>query len=432
MGQTRWLVIEQIIILIILFLLSIFAGNFFGGTSLVFIFSLLGYIFWHAAEFIKLYGWMIKGRNGPVPDGRGPWFTITEELFRWRKRYKKNRKELISVISEFRTSTEALSDAVVVLDSASNIVWSNKASTELLGINRKRDLSQRITNLIRFPKFIDYIELADFSEPLVINSPANPLKVLSLQFTPYLQGQKLLVCRDVTRLHLLEKVRRDFVTNVSHEMRTPLTVINGYLEVMDSMQKFDPETTKQIIKEMVVQGHRMKNIVDELLYLSKMELGIKTKAEEPLQMESLLAQLKQEAEALSAEQNHIIEVEVLSNKGILGSFNDIHKIFSNLVFNAVRYTPAKGKISIQWKNQGETSTFSVTDSGVGIAEEDIPRLTERFFRGDRGRDRDEGGTGLGLAIVKHTLERYQATLLIESELDQGSTFSCHFSKDWLE
>ncbi len=432
MAQTRWLITQQITVLVILYIISWFVGNFIGYTSLIYICFLFGYIFWHATEFIKLYGWMLKRRNGPVPDGKGPWFTITEELFRWRKKNKKNRKELLSVINEFRISTEALAEAVVVLDNSSNIIWCNKASKELLGLHRKRDLKQRITNLIRFPKFIDYLENSNFTEPLIFHSPVNPALILSLKFTPYLHGQKLLVCRDVTRLHLLEKVRRDFVTNVSHEMRTPLTVINGYLEVMESMQKFDPIPTTKIVKEMAIQGHRMKNIVDELLYLSKMELGIKNKAETPLEMNSLLSQLKQEAQALSADQNHKIEIEISSEKGILGSFNDIHKIFSNLVFNAIRYTPAKGQINIKWTSDGDDAIFSVSDTGIGIAKEDIPRLTERFFRSDRGRDRDEGGTGLGLAIVKHTLELYQASLKIESELDQGSTFSCHFSKDWLQ
>ncbi len=432
MSDLHWILGKQLIILAGILLLSWLVGLFTGYVTVVMLISLLVFILWHAFQFIKLFRWLHGSRKGVVPEGSGPWYPISDELYKWRKKSRKNRKKLLSVINEFRTSTEALADAVVVLDNSSNIIWSNQASEELLGISRKKDLSQRITHLLRLPKFIQFLEAGDFSESLIIPSPINPDKTLSIQITPYLQGQKLLVCRDISQLQQLERVRQDFVSNVSHELRTPLTVVSGYLEVLESLTDFSNEQVGKMIAEMSLQSHRMKNIVNELLYLAKMEHGLKTKTDHPLDMPALLSQLKQEAIALSAEKSHHIELAIDCDKGLLASFEDIHKVFSNLVFNAVRYTPEKGKITITWYCNHEGAIFSVTDTGVGISAEDIPRLTERFYRVDRGRARDEGGTGLGLAIVKHTLERYQARLAIKSELDEGSTFSCYFNADWLQ
>lgn len=432
MSELRWVIGKQLSLLGILLLLSFIVGYISGFIAPVMVITLLLFIFWHVRQYIKLYLWLRSSKKESVPEGAGPWYPISEELFKWRKKSRKTRKKLLSVINEFRMSTEALADAVVILDHSENIIWSNKASLELLGISRNRDRSNKITHLIRTPKFVEFLEKGDFNKQLTFVSPVNSEITLSLQITSYLKGQKLLVCRNISELHKLEIVRQDFVSNVSHELRTPLTVISGYLEVLSSMSEIKPEQSQKMLSEMTIQSHRMKDIVNELLYLARLEQGLKEKTDSPLEMPVLLAQIKQEAEALSGNKNHIIHLEMECDKGLLASFQDIYKVFSNLVFNAVRYTPANGSINISWICNKDSAIFSVTDTGVGIASEDIPRLTERFYRVDRGRARDMGGTGLGLAIVKHTLERYQAKLDIKSVLDEGSTFSCHFNTDWLK
>ncbi len=432
MSELNRVLIKQFVILVLLIIVALIIGSILGYIEVFIIISLLGFIGWHANQFFKLFSWLQDSRKGVVPEGLGPWYPISDELYKWRKNSRKSRKKLLSVISEFRMSTEALADAVINLDKNGTILWSNKSSQELLGISRKIDLSQRITHLIRDPKFIQFLDNEDFSESLILSSPVNSAKTLSIQITPYLQGQKLLVCRDISQLQKLETVRQDFVSNVSHELRTPLTVVTGYLEVLESMPQLDPKKTRTMILEMSQQSHRMKNIVDELLYLAKMEQGFKEKTDSALDMNQLFLNLKQEASILSGDQFHEIRIDCQCELGLLANYQDIHKIFSNLVFNAVRYTPAKGTITIKWSCNQQAAIFSVQDSGLGISAEDIPRLTERFYRVDKGRARDAGGTGLGLAIVKHALERYQAELVIESELDKGSCFSCHFAIEWVK
>jgi len=432
MSEMKTLLGKQIILLFFIVAFAWLVGYLLNAISLVIILSLLLFLFWHAIQFKKLFYWLINRSNVDIPDHIGPWYPIFEYLYRWRKKTKQNKKELLSVINEFRMSTEALADAVVVLGYANSIIWCNRASRKLMGLNRSKDTSKRIGQLIRMPKFIQFLEKGNFEDALTIQSPINAEIILNIQITPYLKSQKLLVCRDVSEIHKLERIRQDFVSNVSHELRTPLTVINGYLEVLDQNTSVSPQQLKQMIHEMTSQSNRMQHIVDELLYLAKMEHGLKQKSLQAIDMHAMLAQLKQEAEALSGDKKHQISVTINAEESLLASFNDIHKIFSNLVFNAVRYTPEGGKIDLNWYVKDKKGCFSVSDTGLGISSEDIPRITERFYRVDRGRDRDCGGTGLGLSIVKHTLEGYQAKLIVKSELDVGSQFTCCFKKDWLQ
>ncbi len=432
MSQFRWEVGKQLSILVVLLFLFWFIGIAFDFVVPMIILVFSSFIFWHGRQFFILYNWLLSGRKQPVPEGIGPWYPVSEELHRWRLDSRQNKKHLLSVINEFRMSTDALADAVVLLDPNASIIWCNKASYPLLGFSKKKDVGTRITHLLRHPEFIKYLDENDFSEALTIVSPISHEMWISLQITPYLQGQKLLVARDITRLYRLEQVRQDFVANVSHELRTPLTVINGYLEILEDKNEIDMQQFRPIIVQMLAQGKRMKHIVEELLFLARMEKGLQIKSQNSIDMPLLLSQLKQEAQALSATQNHQIELKIESHKGLYANEQEIHKIFCNLVFNAVRYTDPNKKIIIRWFTDPQGGHFSVIDEGIGIAAQDISRLTERFYRVDQGRARDEGGTGLGLAIVKHTLERYRAILEITSELNVGSTFSCHFPSDWVE
>lgn len=428
-GETRWMVGQQWIILLSLVASGYVLGSLFGAGLEVVVVALLGYFFWHFWQFIKLYDWLTDGRKKPVPEASGPWYRIFDELYQWRRRARKDRKRFLAIIEEFRTSTEALSDAIVILSSDNAIMWANQAAKVLLGIDRRYDVGTRITHLIRTPAFVQYMQCEVFTEPFEMAAPAQPDKHLSIQITPYLQGQKLVVARDMTRLKRLEKIRQDFVANVSHELRTPLTVLTGYLELLSSNESLTSEQMAQVVHQMTLQSKRMQAIVEDLLHLARLEKSGAARPTPAWDIAGLLAQIKQEAQALS-DGRHQIDFVVEGPTLVTIEERDAYKIFSNFVSNAVRYTPEGGVVEIIWK-AGDDIRFSVRDTGPGIAQADIPRLTERFFRVDDGRSRETGGTGLGLAIVKHTLERYDGRLLIDSKLGQGSTFTAVFDKRWL-
>jgi len=429
MSPIRFEVSKQLSILATILVLSWLLGTLLNLLTLTMVSALCGYIYWHGRQFILLYSWLLSGRKSSINEGLGPWYPITEAIYHWHSDTKKNKKKLLSVINEFRLSTDALYEAVVLIDIQSAIVWSNKSSKALLGFHKKKDVGTRITHLMRHPKFIQYWDNENFTDPLLLPSPISTDLWLSIQITPYSAGQKLLVARNVTRLNRLEQIRQDFVSNVSHELRSPLTVINGYLETLDGIDNITPKQLSHVVQQMLSQGKRMKHIVDELLYLARIENTQQPITTKKIAMNTLLASLKQEAQALSGESMHQISVHIQSNKSLLIHEKDAYKIFSNLVFNAVRYTSPGKCIDIKWEVKKDGGYFSVSDEGIGIAAQDISRLTERFYRVDPGRSRDAGGTGLGLAIVKHSLERYLSSLVITSELEKGSTFTCHFPKD---
>jgi two-component system phosphate regulon sensor histidine kinase PhoR len=280
---------------------------------------------------------------------------------------------------------------------------------------------------VRTPEFARYLQVGEYAEPLELFSPANPEFWLSIQIIPFGDSQKLVIARDVTRLQRLEQMRRTFVANVSHELRTPLTVLAGYVETLAQMSRFDRAELHKHLAIMQEQSIRMQRLVDDLLTLSRLETAPPRRHEEVVDVPSLLASLREQAELISGEAHHHITLDGEPGLNLLGSREELQSAFSNLVNNAVRYTPPGGEIHLSWHSDGERARFSVTDSGEGIAPEHIPHLTERFYRVDTARSRASGGTGLGLSIVKHVLLRHDATLAVESELGRGSTFSCVFA-----
>jgi two-component system phosphate regulon sensor histidine kinase PhoR len=338
-----------------------------------------------------------------------------------RKRFHKQR--LIQLFRELRRSTAAMPDGVIILNATREIVWFNRTAGRLLNLRRKVDLGLRIDNLIRAPDFIRYLAQADFSEPVFITWPTGGELNLSIQMIPYGDQQMMLV-RDVTRQTRLEAMRRDFVANASHELRSPLTVISGYLDAMGEEGALDPSWAGPI-GEMRRQAQRMNAIVHDLLELSKLESADKEAGEELVDVGGMLALLRKEVLALPSHPKDLV-LKLDSTAKLLGEEAEIHSAFSNLVANAVKYTPPEGMIEIRWWTDDAGGHFSVRDTGIGIAAEHIPRLTERFYRVDPGRARQHGGSGLGLAIVKHALQRHGARLEIESEEGRGSTFTCHF------
>jgi two-component system phosphate regulon sensor histidine kinase PhoR len=314
----------------------------------------------------------------------------------------------------------------VILSTDDTIEWANPTSAQLLGLYYPRDGGIRMGNLIRSPEFAHYLSAGAYAEPMELTSPADPEKTVALSIIPFGQAQKLLIARDITRLHRLEQMRRTFVANVSHELRTPLTVLAGYVETLRDMGELPATGLEKHIQTMHEQAARMQRLVDDLLTLSKLETAPPARRDETVDVPALLAGLKEQAEILSGEQRHVITLAATRGLHLTGTREELHSAFSNLINNAVRYTPAGGAIRLRWQQVGEQAEFSVTDSGEGIAPEHLPHLTERFYRVDTARSRATGGTGLGLSIVKHVLLRHDATLDIESEVGRGSTFTCRF------
>ncbi|GAB4392497.1 MAG: hypothetical protein Tsb005_06770 [Gammaproteobacteria bacterium] len=312
----------------------------------------------------------------------------------------------------------AFPHAVVLLDSTWHIQWWNQAASELF------ELSSQclITDVIRSNKFLNYLQhqTATFIE---ISAPRQPRMRIAVSLCPYGNQQFLLIAHDVTHTYQLERMRRDFIANVSHELRTPLTVLKGYLEVLLDQ----PNQDRSIMTRMQQQATRMEAIVRDLLLLSRLETEIPEPEQlQPVNVSGILQAICRDARSLSGQQQHQIELELDRNLCLYGVSNELRSAFSNLIFNAVRYTPAQGTITVRWFADVQGAHLQVQDTGIGIAKKDIPRVTERFYRVDKGRSRDAGGTGLGLAIVKHVLIRHHAELHIQSQLGVGSLFQCDF------
>lgn len=330
-------------------------------------------------------------------------------------------QRLLGQIRSLRHAVGALPDAVVLLDRHGLIRWANPAAERLLGVQRKRDHGKPMADLLGESALGKWLRTGGDEPPADIPAPTDPECHLSITRIPFGDDQRVLLARDISHISRLEKMRRDFVANVSHELRTPLTVIHGYLEL------FNPEEMPELapaLTEMRVQSHRMGQIVEDLLTLSRLETQ-QHLADEHVSMDTMLASLGKEAQALSQGRHHI-SVDNAAGVDLRGSPRDLHSAFSNLVSNAVRYTPEGGNITIGWQRTSRGAAYSVRDSGYGIPAEHLGRLSERFYRVSSSRSRDKGGTGLGLSIVKHVLNLHRAQLKIESEPGKGSTFSCVF------
>lgn len=340
---------------------------------------------------------------------------------RYRRLQRRTRK-LSQQLHALRNAANSVHDAAVLLDGNGRVVWFNRAGEELLGLRRPQDRGVVLSERLRESTLGPWLE-SGAGKPLNdVPAPNRPVVRLGVSMVPFGQQQRLLLGRDISDLMRLEQVRQDFVANVSHELRTPLTVIHGYLELLDPED--NPELAP-VITEMRVQSERMGQIVEDLLMLSRLETHQALK-EERVAMRPLLATLRKEALALS-HGRHEIELEQRTECDLYGSLKELHSAFSNLVSNAVRYTPTEGRITLVWERTGDGGArFTVNDTGYGIPANHLARLTERFYRVSSSRSRDSGGTGLGLSIVKHVLNRHQAQLHIESEPGQGSSFSCAF------
>ncbi len=375
----------------------------------------------HLRQLSLLDRWLADPIAGRVPEGKGSWSEALTALHRFERAASAREAALADALVRFRRAAQALPDGVVILDAEKRIEWCNNTAGMHLGVDGRADRGQPIANLVREPQFAAYLAAGEDAPPVRIERGAG--RALLLQLIPYGGQQKLLLSRDTTQAERLETMRRDFVANVSHELRTPLTVLVGFLETLRELD-LDAQRRRDYLDMMREQSSRMQRIIDDLLTLSVLE-SAPPPAAERVRVRPLLERLRAEAGALSGGR-HDIALDASPRLDLAGSEHELLSAFGNLVSNAVRYTPAGGKVQLLWRESAAGASFAVQDSGPGIAPEHAARLTERFYRVDRSRSRDTGGTGLGLAIVKHALSRHQATLEIDSRPGAGSRFTARF------
>jgi len=386
--------------------------------------GLLALLAFHVRNLHALLRWLRRPDPGDVPSSTGAWDDALALIHRRERSHAADQQRLARLLVRYRQASRALPDSVVILDADNRIQWCNDRAYSHFGIDGEADIGRPITNLVRHPEFVDYIAAGDYASPVQVRTNHGTARVLEAQIIPYEDAQKLLMARDVTQAERLDQIRRDFVANVSHELRTPLTVMVGFLETLREL-KLDPQRSREYLDMMADQSRRMQRLLDDLLTLSSLESAPEPRGDERIVTARLLARIRADAELLSAGR-HRIGFDAEGDYDLLGAETEIASAFGNLVSNAIRYTPPGGEVRIVWRASAEGARFTVEDTGVGIAHEHIPRLTERFYRVDRGRSRETGGTGLGLAIVKHALLRHQASLDIESEPGRGSRFTARF------
>lgn len=383
----------------------------------------------HVRQLIRLEEWLrapSADDDEKILDAWGAWGQVYAGAYRLLREEAKKHDAVSRELELFMLAAQALPDGIVLLDNGDQVLWCNDTAAEHLGLKVGADYGMRITNIVRVPGLAAFLQRAQLEGVLAYRPAHNPGQLLSLEAIPFGDGRKLLVSFDVTQIERADTTRRDFIANVSHELRTPLTVIHGFLEHMADAPVQPAEQARRHVALMAQQSDRMLKLVDDLLMLSRLEGGDSPPREEHIDIEALARSLADDARALSAGRHEIV-MRVAPGAALKGSADELRSAFGNLVSNAVRYTPQGGRVTLAWRvDEQGCGIFSVADTGIGIAAEHIPRLTERFYRVDRGRSRETGGTGLGLAIVKHVLLRHQATLDIRSELGVGSEFRVVF------
>ena len=383
------------------------------------------YLVHHLLGIGRLVRWLQAPIDTPVPDGRGVWDDIFAHLHRRAKARLEQQSALSTALERFQRAAEALPDGIVLCDAYGRIEWFNPWAGDHFQLQGERDRGQLLTNLVRNPEFADYLRRRNYAEPFLYRTAPGG-RTLLVQVVPYGEEQTLLMSRDVSHVERLETMRRDFVANVSHELKTPLTVVAGFAEtLLDHYEAISADEARSYIGLIHEQAARMRRLIEDLLTLAALETEAGGRHEETVAVVEMLATLRTEAEALSAGR-HRLRFEVDGPPRLRGAAGELRSAFTNLVTNAIRYTPEGGEIVVRWQRQEAGACFSVSDTGIGIAAEHLPRLTERFYRVDRGRSRETGGTGLGLAIVKHVLARHDAQLEVRSQPGAGSCFSAVF------
>ncbi len=420
-SELKWLLVVFSLTGAVGYFLNILLPSLLVLTLILLIIDLL--------QLHRLKTWLAKDHGSDKsepPVSFGVWGGVFDGIYRLQKQERRASAHLESLLNKAQESSAALETGIIMINRYNNLDWWNRATETMLGLRYPQDRGQSITNLIRAPEFAEYFNRESYDEPLKLNAPGENARMLECQIALFGKHERLMIVRDITQLHRLELMRKDFVGNVSHELGTPITVIKGYLEaIIDNMQDMDPKW-KNPIEQMHQQSARMENIVRDLLLLSSLETKHRPKPQDSFSLSQLLNDINDDLMQLLKRKSHHFSIECDLLLEMLGDRGEIYSALSNLVVNAVKYTPANGLINIQVQHDDETLKIMVEDNGIGIEPQHISRLTERFYRVDVSRSSETGGTGLGLAIVKHVLMRHDAELIISSEIGRGSRFICHF------
>jgi two-component system, OmpR family, phosphate regulon sensor histidine kinase PhoR len=383
------------------------------------------YMVWSLYQLHRVQRWLSQQSVEEPPESKGLWGDVLDGIYRLQRRGKEERGRLQAEVDYLQDSFAALADGAVMIDQRGNIEWSNRAAEQLLGLRYPGDTRQQLINLIRNPEFIHYFEANDYQQPLEMVSPHKSSVDLQITITRFGKGSRLLFARDITHTNRLQQMRKEFVANVSHELRTPLTVINGYLETLLDNGITNELRWRRAVEQMLGQSHRMENLVNDLIILSRLEAVPEVVEQDRINVHSMALTIRDEVLA-SVKGERQITIDCQSNLDLVGHPTELRSAFANLIMNAAKYTQDGGRIQVRWYGDKTNVYFEVEDDGVGIDAHHLPRLTERFYRVDKSRSIDTGGTGLGLAIVKHILLHHQAELAIDSVFGEGSTFTCVF------
>jgi two-component system, OmpR family, phosphate regulon sensor histidine kinase PhoR len=401
---------------------ALLLGVWFGSVSWWLVGALALYVA-HVLRNVYLLDRVLGGeKRRPSFETRGLWAEMFARVDKIRAKARSRKKRYHRLLREVWESTGALRDGGIILNAEHEILWCNPAATHLLGLDPARDIGNRIDNLVRHPEFARHL-VAPQGEDVTIPSPVRPDAWLSVTLIPYGQSQRLAIVRDVTRHVKLETMRRDFVANASHELRSPLTVISGYVDALGEDDDL-PASFAGPVTEMRRQAGRMTQLLQDLIELTRLESAEAVAREDFVDVGAVLRQIVDEL--ANRTENRTLELHLETDAALLGKEVELHSVFYNLIHNAVRFTPSAGRIDVTWREEAGGGVFAVVDTGIGIPRDQIARITERFYRVDPGRSRATGGTGLGLAIVKHALQRHGAKLEIESREGEGSTFTCRF------
>ncbi len=401
---------------------SLFSATVALSFMLIVLLTVMAY---RARQLFKLGQWLGDARLETIPEAGGIWDEVFTRLYQMVRQHNQTKQELAAELQHIEQATSALPEGVAIINEMNRLEWFNPLAQQHFHLDAKHDIMQDITYLVRQPEFIEYLRESNFNEPLIIVPARHDDMVLSIKLIPYGGNKRLLISRDITQFERIEAMRRDFVANVSHELRTPLTVVSGFVENLEDMPDLNQDSARHALHLMAEQTRRMANLVADLLTLSRLENEQSPLREEKVDLKGLLDEVYQDGKLLSGG-HHRLQLEMESAANLLGNRDELRSAFGNLLSNAIRYTPERGAILLRWFERDGQPVFSVQDSGIGIAAQHIPRLTERFYRVDRSRSRETGGTGLGLAIVKHIAMRHQAKLEVLSEEGKGSTFALVF------
>ncbi len=425
MHSSYW-TIEYWRIALVLFI-AVLGGMLSGYWQVSLTVSLIGYIAWLLFKLHQLENWLKKGAKVQhFPDNNGLWESITQQIYGMQKKSAHRKSHMSRLLKRSQDVVTGLPYATIVLNGHNEIEWANKTSAEYLNIHTKKDRGQRIDNLIRIPALYKLLSKNTHKE-IEISLPQSAGRKLALQLIPVQHDMKLLIAQDISERVHIQQMRKNFIANASHELKTPLTVIAGYLEMLDSDESL-PEHLQTAVQSASNQSARMQLIIEDLLTLSRLENSeLNRNANTVIDIPTILQGLCDDQAAVIAEKTHTLEIDIDSGLRLKGSEAEIISVCSNLIHNAIRHTKDCTHIKVEWKKMPSgRARLTVRDNGQGIATEHLAHLTERFYRVDKGRSQDKGGTGLGLAIVQHSIQRHGGKLNILSTVGKGSSFAASF------